>query len=143
MGIRAQPADQTEDGPGPVHVKIATFNINNVKQAPEEPARLAGSGATPLVCPQEPRAAQHAFPAEASKGAGYHAAWPGQPTCTGVAILARGIAPLVTRRSLPADPMDTQSTPHCRGVRREGSSGAAAQAAACLATATAVVDPLP
>jgi exodeoxyribonuclease III len=35
--------------------------------------------------------------------------WLGQRTYNGVAILARGTTPVVTRRALPGDPSDTQS----------------------------------
>ncbi len=41
--------------------------------------------------------------------AGYGAVWQGQASWNGVAILARGAEPVLTRRRLPGDPSDTQS----------------------------------
>src|SRR6185436_18695697 len=49
------------------------------------------------------------FPAEAIEKAGYGAIWHGQPRWNGVAILARKVEPVETRRSLPGDPNDTHS----------------------------------
>ncbi len=45
----------------------------------------------------------------AIEAAGYRAVWQSQPTWNGVAILARGADPVVTRRALPVDPADTQA----------------------------------
>ena len=44
-----------------------------------------------------------------SKKAGYGAVWRGQSTWNGVAILARGSEPVLTRDELPGDPADSQS----------------------------------
>jgi exodeoxyribonuclease-3 len=41
--------------------------------------------------------------------AGYHAVWRGQKTWNGVAILARGSEPILTRTALPGDADDMQS----------------------------------
>src|SRR5205807_9452886 len=49
------------------------------------------------------------FPAAALREAGYGAVWQGQRTYNGVAILARGAEPVLTRRALPGDPEDGQS----------------------------------
>jgi exodeoxyribonuclease-3 len=62
-----------------------------------------------VVCLQELKAPQEKFPAAALEEAGYGAAWQGQKSWNGVAILARGQVPEVTRRELPGDPDDTQS----------------------------------
>jgi exodeoxyribonuclease-3 len=40
---------------------------------------------------------------------GYRAVWRGQRTWNGVAILARGDGPILTRHALPGDPEDTQA----------------------------------
>ncbi|MGK7864148.1 exodeoxyribonuclease III [Falsiroseomonas sp. E2-1-a4] len=90
-------------------MKIATFNINNVNRRLQNLLDWLEEARPDIVCLQELKAAQHAFPAEAIRAAGYHAAWAGQPTWNGVAILARGVAPVVTCRSLPGDPKDLQS----------------------------------
>ena len=90
-------------------MKIATFNVNNVNK------RLANlldwlALATPdVVCLQELKAEQDAFPLHALQEAGYAATWRGEKSWNGVAILARGRTPIVTRTELPGDPSDTQS----------------------------------
>lgn len=90
-------------------VKIATFNINNVNR------RLAGllewltRAAPDVVCLQELKAEDADFPAQALRERGYEAVWRGQRTWNGVAILARGARPVVSRESLPGDTTDAQS----------------------------------
>ena len=49
------------------------------------------------------------FPAAALRDAGYEAVWQGQKSWNGVAILARGAAPVLTRRALPGDAADVQA----------------------------------
>ncbi len=55
------------------------------------------------------KAAQAEFPEAAIRAAGYTAAWVGQRSWNGVAILARGRDPVVTRRALPGDADDKQA----------------------------------
>jgi len=62
-----------------------------------------------VVCLQELKAEDAAFPAAMLERAGYGAAWIGQRTWNGVAILAKGATPIVTRRKLPGDSSDDQS----------------------------------
>ena len=90
-------------------MKIATFNINNVNK---RLANLLGwlRGAKPdVVCLQELKASDREFPRAAIEKAGYGAVWRGQKSWNGVAILARGSEPIVTRTDLPGDPDDTQA----------------------------------
>jgi exodeoxyribonuclease III len=90
-------------------MRIATFNINNVvKRLPNLLAWLADTQPD-VVCLQELKAADAAFPAAELEAAGYGAVWAGQRTWNGVAILARGAAPIVTRYALPGDPADDQA----------------------------------
>ena len=90
-------------------MKIATFNINNVnKRLPNLLAWLAAAKPD-VVCLQELKAAQDAFPEAALEAAGYGAVWQGQKTWNGVAILARGAKPVPTRTALPGDDCDTQA----------------------------------
>lgn len=90
-------------------MKIATFNINDVnKRLPNLLAWLEES-APDVVCLQELKSADSAFPHAAIGAAGYGAVWRGQRTWNGVAILARGAEPVLTRRALPGDPADEQS----------------------------------
>ena len=90
-------------------MKVATFNVNNVvRRLPNLLAWLAAA-APDVVCLQELKAAQEAFPEAALRAAGYRAAWRGQKTWNGVAILARGREPIVTQVTLPGDPADLHS----------------------------------
>jgi exodeoxyribonuclease-3 len=90
-------------------VRIASFNINNVnKRLPNLLAWLA-EAKPDAVCLQELKAETRDFPEAALRAAGYQAVWQGQRSWNGVAILARGAAPVVTRRRLPGDPADEQA----------------------------------
>ena len=90
-------------------MKLATFNINNVnKRLPNLLAWLK-SAKPDVVCLQELKAEQDAFPLAAIEKAGYHAAWVGQKSWNGVAILSKGSAPEVIRTRLPGDASDSQS----------------------------------
>ena len=62
-----------------------------------------------MVCLQELKAAQDAFPAAALRDAGYGAVWQGERSWNGVAILARGGEPVITRRALLGDGSDRQA----------------------------------
>jgi exodeoxyribonuclease-3 len=90
-------------------VKIATFNINNVnRRLPNLLAWLA-EAKPDVVCLQELKAEDQAFPGATLKAAGYGAVWAGQRSWNGVAILARGAQPVLTRQRLPGDPADSQA----------------------------------
>ena len=62
-----------------------------------------------MVCLQELKAEDGAFPIDAIRNAGYGAVWQGQRSWNGVAILARGADPVETRRALPGDAADVQA----------------------------------
>lgn len=88
---------------------IATFNINNVNRRLENLTAWLRARKPDVVCLQELKADQRSFPERAIAEAGYRSAWVGQRTWNGVAILARGSEPVVTRTELPGDPDDTQA----------------------------------
>ena len=90
-------------------MKIATFNINNVNRRLANLLEWLQAAEPDVVCLQELKATDAAFPAAALRTAGYETVWVGQRTWNGVAILARGAEPLVTQYSLPGDPDDAQS----------------------------------
>ncbi len=90
-------------------MKIATFNINNVNRRLGNLLGWLEEMRPDVVCLQELKSTDQAFPAEAIDGAGYGAVWKGQKTWNGVAILAREADPVLTRDRLPGDPADTQS----------------------------------
>lgn len=90
-------------------MKIASFNINGVNGRLPVLLRWLEEAQPDVVCLQELKAPQERFPAAAIRDAGYEAVWHGQKSWNGVAILARGVEPIETRRHLPGDPDDTQS----------------------------------
>jgi exodeoxyribonuclease III len=90
-------------------MKIATFNINNVNKRLDNLLAWLRAARPDVVCLQELKATDSEFPKAAIARAGYGAAWRGQKTWNGVAILARGGEPVVTRRDLPGDTGDTQA----------------------------------
>ena len=90
-------------------MKIATFNINNVNKRLANLLAWLRAASPDAVCLQELKSTDADFPIQAIRRAGYDAVWRGQKTWNGVAILARGMTPVLTRRELPGDPKDTQS----------------------------------
>jgi exodeoxyribonuclease III len=89
-------------------MKIASFNINNIRKRLPNLLDWLREAGPDVVCLQELKATDAEFPAEAIRQAGYEAAWRGQKSWNGVAILARW-APVLTCSALPGDPSDTQS----------------------------------
>jgi len=90
-------------------MKIATFNINDVNKRLRNLIGWLGAEKPDVVALQELKAADRDFPKAAIAKAGYGSVWRGQKTWNGVAILARGCEPIVTRRELPGDPDDRQA----------------------------------
>jgi exodeoxyribonuclease-3 len=90
-------------------VKIATFNINNVNKRLKNLLSWLALAEPDVVCLQELKAAQGEFPAAAFGDLGYNSIWQGEHSWNGVAILARGREPILTRSSLPGDPSDRQA----------------------------------
>ena len=90
-------------------MKIATFNINDVNKRLGNLIGWLGAEKPDIVALQELKAADREFPKAVIEKAGYGAVWRGQKTWNGVAILARGCEPIVTRRELPGDPDDRQA----------------------------------
>jgi exodeoxyribonuclease-3 len=90
-------------------MKIATFNINNINRRLPNLLRWLAAAVPDIVCLQELKAADTAFPRGALEEAGYGAIWRGERSWNGVAILARGAAPVPTRWALPGDQADTQA----------------------------------
>jgi exodeoxyribonuclease-3 len=90
-------------------VKIATFNINGVNKRLDNLLGWLARAEPDVVCLQELKAEQTAFPAEAVGALGYEAVWLGERSWNGVAILARDCRPVLTRSCLPGNPEDRQA----------------------------------
>ena len=90
-------------------MKIATFNVNNVNKRLANLLDWLAAVRPDVVCLQELKAADKEFPKSAIENGGYGAVWCGQKSWNGVAILARGCDPVVTRKVLPGDPDDVQA----------------------------------
>jgi exodeoxyribonuclease-3 len=90
-------------------MKIATFNINNVNKRLANLLAWLRAAKPDVVCLQELKATDREFPTAAIEKAGYGAVWRGQKLWNGVAILARGGEPIVTRTELPGNPDDLQA----------------------------------
>lgn len=90
-------------------MKIATFNINNINKRLHNLLAWLAKAEPDIVCLQELKAEGNAFPVRALQAAGYQSVWQGERSWNGVAILARGKEPVLTRSSLPGDPADRQA----------------------------------
>lgn len=90
-------------------MRIATYNVNGINGRLGNLLDWLAEARPDIVCLQELKAPDEKFPAAALQTAGYGAVWHGQKSWNGVAILARGTAPVETRRGLPGDPDDTHS----------------------------------
>ena len=90
-------------------LKLATFNINNIVRRLPNLLEWLEKEAPDIVCLQELKTESAAFPIAAIRDAGYGAIWQGQRSWNGVAILAKGMSPVETRRGLPGDAADDQS----------------------------------
>lgn len=90
-------------------LKIATFNINGVRSRLAHLQEWLERETPDVVCLQELKAPDQRFPADDIERAGYGVVWYGQAAWNGVAILARGVEPIVVRRGLPGFEADTHS----------------------------------
>lgn len=90
-------------------MKIATFNVNGIRARLPNLLEWLNREAPDVVCLQELKAADEAFPAMALEAAGYRSVWHGQKSWNGVAILARGSLPVENRRGLPGNDEDSHS----------------------------------
>lgn len=90
-------------------MKIATFNINGINGRLQVLLRYLRDAAPDVVCLQEIKCRNAEFPEGPLHAAGYGAIWRGQGPHHGVAILARDVDPLETRRSLPGDRGDAEA----------------------------------
>jgi exodeoxyribonuclease-3 len=90
-------------------MKIATFNINNIRKRLANLLEWLEETRPDVVCLQETKTADREFPADALRKAGYGAIHAGERSWNGVAILAKGALPIESRRGLPGDDADRQN----------------------------------
>ncbi|MCE3289651.1 MAG: exodeoxyribonuclease Xth [Caulobacter sp.] len=90
-------------------MRLASFNINGVNTRLEHLIQWLEETRPDVACLQEIKTPDDRFPFERLERAGYGAVVKGQKSWHGVAILARGAEPVVTRRSLPGDPSDSEA----------------------------------
>jgi exodeoxyribonuclease III len=91
-------------------MKIATFNINGINRRLPRLLEWLADASPDVVCLQELKTTNDAFPAAELRNAGYGSIWLGQrPLFNGVAIVARDTDPIEVRRSLPGDSTDKQA----------------------------------
>lgn len=90
-------------------MKIATYNVNGINGRLPVLLRWLKQDHPDVVCLQELKCSDDRFPERELQEAGYTAVWHGQKSWNGVAILARGGPPVLTRRGLPGDPDDSHS----------------------------------
>lgn len=96
-------------GVAPRLVKIATYNINGINKRLANLMDWLADAAPDVVCLQELKCTDRMFPVTALADAGYGAVWKGQSSWNGVAILAKGADPVLTRDELPGDSGDQQA----------------------------------
>jgi len=70
-------------------MKLATWNVNSIRARGDRLLRWLESTGPDVVCLQELKVTEEAFPADALREAGFTAAVHGQKTYNGVAILSR------------------------------------------------------
>ena len=90
-------------------MRIATFNVNGIRSRLGNLLAWLEREQPDVACLQELKAPDESFPIDAIRAAGYDAIWHGQKSWNGVAILARGVTPVESRRGLPGDPDDSHS----------------------------------
>jgi exodeoxyribonuclease III len=108
-------------------MRVATWNVNSIKQRLDNLLAWLAERQPDVVCLQETKCVDAAFPREALESAGYNVAFHGQKTFNGVAILSKLPFDDVTPR-LPGDDGDD----HARFMEAVVSTPAGVVRVACL-----------
>jgi exodeoxyribonuclease III len=90
-------------------LRLATFNVNGIRTRLPHLLQWLEREQPDIVCLQELKGVDTAFPRKEIEAAGYGALWKGQQSWNGVAILARDGEPVAVRDTLPGDRDDVQS----------------------------------
>ena len=90
-------------------VKVATYNINGIRARLPRLLEWLAKESPDIVCLQELKAVDTAFPAADIRALGYGVKWVGQLSWNGVAVLAKGSEPVERTRKLPGADDDAQS----------------------------------
>jgi len=90
-------------------MKLVTYNLNGIRARLPRLTEYLQREQPDVVCLQELKCADDALPISDIEATGYHAVWHGQKGFNGVAVLAKGEAPVLRRVGLPGDPDDTHS----------------------------------
>lgn len=90
-------------------VKIATYNVNGIKARLPRLIEWLEETQPDVVCLQELKSSDETLPVADIEAAGYKGVWHGQKAFNGVAILARGEAPVEVKKGLDGEPEDEHS----------------------------------
>lgn len=90
-------------------MKIATYNVNGIKARLPRLVEWLDETKPDIVCLQELKSSDETIPVADIEAAGYGAVWHGQKGFNGVAILARGVEPVLIRKGLDGEPEDEMS----------------------------------
>ena len=102
--VRVRPWDHdAQDQKGPRALKLITWNVNSIRQRLPRLLAVLGRHDPDIVCLQETKVVDEAFPTMELAAAGYHPVTFGQRAYNGVATLARQNPARVTR-GFPGDP---------------------------------------
>ena len=91
------------------NLKIATFNVNGIGARLPNLLQWLAKEQPDIVCLQELKAPDKAFPSSDLEAAGYGSLHHGQTSWNGVAILARDSEPLLIHKGLPGAGDDPQA----------------------------------
>jgi exodeoxyribonuclease III len=90
-------------------VRIATYNVNGIKARLPRLIEWLEETQPDVVCLQELKSSDDTIPIADVEATGYRGVWHGQKAFNGVAILAKGEAPVLVRQGLDGEPEDEMS----------------------------------
>src|SRR6187549_3381910 len=96
-------------------MRIATWNVNSIKKRVDHLVAWLGERQPDVVCLQELKCVDEAFPREAIESAGYNVAVHGQKAFNGVAILSKRPFDEVAVR-LPGQLLNGEDDPQSRFI---------------------------